>query len=122
MKTILDYKHIVPIAHALDLPEELVFKEAGLLSRLSSPPDLYEYIYLFTHLPQKERQELLDYMHWKLDRAEIEIPQTEEKEIAPKDETLEAIKIWAETHGYDVTVEELGIQTSLVENQSAQDG
>lgn len=49
------------IAHALDLPEELVFREAGLLSdKPEEPPTLSEWIHLFLTADKEERERMLE--------------------------------------------------------------
>ena len=49
------------IARALDLPEELVFREAGLLSpKNEEPPTLSEWIHIFWEADEKERDRMIE--------------------------------------------------------------
>ena len=56
------------IAHALEMPEEQLFRQAGLLSPLPAPeddPTLTRLQEIALRLPAAERQELLDYAQWR---------------------------------------------------------
>ncbi len=49
------------IAHALDLPEEEVFRQAGLLSpKNEDPPTLREWIHYFLQADDEERDRMLE--------------------------------------------------------------
>jgi transcriptional regulator with XRE-family HTH domain len=49
------------IAHALDLPEEEVFRQAGLLSpKLEDPPGLGEWIRMYVLADEEERDRMLE--------------------------------------------------------------
>ena len=49
------------IAHALDLPEEEVFRKAGLLSpQVEEPPNLGEWIRMFVLADEEERDRMLE--------------------------------------------------------------
>ena len=49
------------IAHALDLPEEEVFRQAGLLSpKNEDPPNLREWIHYFLQADEEERERMLE--------------------------------------------------------------
>ena len=49
------------IAHALDLPEEEVFRQAGLLSpQPEDPPNLGEWIRMFVLADEEERDRMLE--------------------------------------------------------------
>ena len=49
------------IAHALDLPEELVFREAGLLSpKNEEPPEVEEWVYYYLKASKEERLRMLE--------------------------------------------------------------
>src|SRR5512139_3399651 len=51
------------VAKALELPEELVFREAGLLSPegiKENPPGLVEWIHIFREANPEKRDEMLD--------------------------------------------------------------
>ena len=49
------------IAHALDLPEEEVFRQAGLLSpKVEEPPNLGEWIRMFVLADEEERDRMLE--------------------------------------------------------------
>jgi len=49
------------IAHVLDLPEEEVFRQAGLLSpKPEEPPTLSEWIHLFLEADEEERDPMLE--------------------------------------------------------------
>ena len=51
------------VAKALDLPEELVFRQAGLLSpegKKENPPNLAEWIHIFIQASPDKRNEMLD--------------------------------------------------------------
>jgi transcriptional regulator with XRE-family HTH domain len=55
------------LARALDLPPEIVFRKAGLLSPLSGEPaDLEEWRHLLALLPERDRYELLQIARLKL--------------------------------------------------------
>jgi transcriptional regulator with XRE-family HTH domain len=55
------------LARALDLPPEIVFRKAGLLTPLpSEPADLEEWRYLLFQLPERDRYELLQIARLKL--------------------------------------------------------
>jgi hypothetical protein len=56
------------IAHALEIPEEQLFRRAGFLSLLPAPEDdprLFQLQEIALRLPAEERQELLDYARWR---------------------------------------------------------
>jgi len=51
------------IAKALDLPEELVFRQAGLLSpegKKENPPNLAEWVHIFIQANPERREEMLE--------------------------------------------------------------
>ena len=49
------------VAHALDLPEEEVFRQAGLLTpKQEEPPNLGEWIRMFVLADEEERDRMLD--------------------------------------------------------------
>ncbi len=60
------------IAEAFDMPEERVFRIAGLLSELPAPEDDFPFgqIYdLMKRLPSDERLEILEYIRWRYERV-----------------------------------------------------
>lgn len=59
------------VAKALKIPEEMVFRQAGLLSPLLAPegdPTLPELLEVARQLPLGERRELLEYATWRYRR------------------------------------------------------
>jgi transcriptional regulator with XRE-family HTH domain len=62
------------IAHALKIPPEIAFREAGLLPQRTPEYDqgFEEWMYLLNQLPEKDRQELLEIARLKIERAERE--------------------------------------------------
>jgi transcriptional regulator with XRE-family HTH domain len=59
-----------PIAHALDLPQEVVFRQAGLLSPLPYEYSTYtEWINIFSQLSEDNQQELIEFARIKLERT-----------------------------------------------------
>ena len=59
-----------PIAHALDLPEEVVFRKAGLLSTLPFDSSKYtDWIGLFSQLSEDNQQEMIEFARIKLKRT-----------------------------------------------------
>ena len=62
-------KFCKPIADALDLPQEIVFRQAGLLSPLLFDCSTYtEWINLFSQLSQYNQQEMIEFARIKLER------------------------------------------------------
>ena len=63
-------KYCRPIADALDLPQELVFRRAGLLSPLPFDCSNYtEWIKLFSQLSEGNQQEMIEFARIKLERT-----------------------------------------------------
>jgi transcriptional regulator with XRE-family HTH domain len=59
------------IAHAFEMPEEKVFRIAGLLSQLPAPEEDFpftEVLDLMKNLPPDERLEILQYVRWRYKR------------------------------------------------------
>jgi transcriptional regulator with XRE-family HTH domain len=59
------------IAHAFEMPEEKVFRIAGLLSQLPAPEEdlpFAEVLTLMKTLPPDERLEILEYVRWRYKR------------------------------------------------------
>jgi transcriptional regulator with XRE-family HTH domain len=57
------------IARAFDIPPEDVFRAAGILPpNREKPPGLEEWIYLYVTASEPERQEMLEYAHFKKQR------------------------------------------------------
>mgnify|MGYP006307225799 CR=1 FL=1 len=59
------------IAHAFDMPEEKIFRIAGLLSQLPAPEEDFpfaEVLALMQNLPPAERREILEYIRWRYKR------------------------------------------------------
>ncbi len=60
------------IAHALEMPEERVFRVAGLLSELPAPEEDFTFAEVYEmlkHLTPGERQEVLEYVQWRYRRG-----------------------------------------------------
>lgn len=61
------------LAVALELPEEKIFRLAGLLSRLPTEQDLtFGEVYdMMQHLTPDERQEVMEYVAWRYRRRRV---------------------------------------------------
>ena len=63
-------KYCRSIADALDLPQELVFRRAGLLSPLPFDCSNYtEWINLYSQLSEDNQQEMIEFARIKLERS-----------------------------------------------------
>jgi|GEM_PF-611386 transcriptional regulator with XRE-family HTH domain len=72
------------IARALNLPPETVFRAAGLLPPVPASEEQQDTLmYLYSQLPQKEREEVLEYIRFKLEKAEKEKEQSRTKKERP---------------------------------------
>jgi transcriptional regulator with XRE-family HTH domain len=59
------------IAHAFDMPEEKVFRIAGLLSELPAPDEDFTFAQVYDmmkHLTPEERVEIMEYVRWRFRR------------------------------------------------------
>lgn len=59
------------IAHAFDMPEEKVFRIAGLLSELPTPDEDFTFAQVYDmmkHLTPEERLEIMEYVQWRYRR------------------------------------------------------
>jgi transcriptional regulator with XRE-family HTH domain len=60
------------LAHAFDLPPEEIFRAAGILPpNHEKPPGLEEWVYLYMTASESERQEMLEYAHFKKQRRPV---------------------------------------------------
>lgn len=67
----------VAIAHALEIPEEEVFRQAGYLSRRSAEPHgLAELMQIYTNSPEEDQLDLLEYARFRrVQRQRIDLKQ-----------------------------------------------
>jgi transcriptional regulator with XRE-family HTH domain len=67
----------VAIAHALEIPEEEVFRQAGYLSRRSSEPQgLSELMQIYSNSPEEDQVDLLEYARFRrIQRQRIDLKQ-----------------------------------------------
>jgi transcriptional regulator with XRE-family HTH domain len=59
------------IAHAFDMPEEKIFRIAGLLSELPAPEEDFTFAQVYDmmkHLTPEERFEIMEYVQWRYRR------------------------------------------------------
>jgi len=73
----------ISIANAFHIPPETVFRKAGLLPPDSGVDlDISEWKYILARLPEREREELLDFARLKLERYKQEILRN--RKLGPK--------------------------------------
>ncbi len=63
------------IAQAFDMPEEKVFRIAGLLSELPAPDEDFTFAQVYDmmkHLTPEERVEVMEYVEWRYRRQQRE--------------------------------------------------